>query len=63
MLTPPVKKIANRHVARCMAAVEQRIDVPPTVAAAIRREINFCAQDVQDSYERDAECWEGVEKV
>ena len=47
-MTKQVKQIANRHVARCLSRIDDVFDLPQICADTIRKEINFCAQDVEN---------------
>ena len=42
-----VEQIANRHVARCLSRIEEVFELPEIVADVIRKEMHFCAQDVE----------------
>ena len=44
-----MEQIANRHVARCLSKIEEVHELPEICADVIRREMHYCAQDVDEA--------------
>ena len=48
-MSDETKRIANRHVARCLSKIEGVHKLPELCANAVRQEMHYCAQDVLEA--------------
>ncbi len=49
-MSKEVENIANRHIGRCLSKIEEVHDLPELCAAAVRKEMHFCANDVAEIF-------------